>query len=171
MATPLLGTESGANAVKRIRYDHDALIDMILARPEMNQNELAAMIGFSVPWISRVMCSDAFQARLAERKTEIIDPAIKAEIEEKLRVSTRRSLDIVQERLDTLPAGQLRTDLALETLKITTKALGFGAREGGRAIVQNFVVALPEKAENQQKWVEDAKSRIMDVTAKEVTNV
>ena len=54
----------------RIRYTHEGLIDMIIAEPWVSQNELAMRFGYTAPWISTVMTSDAFLAKLEERKAE-----------------------------------------------------------------------------------------------------
>jgi hypothetical protein len=173
MATPLQGTQSGAVALKRVHWQHDTLIDMMLARPEASQDDFAKELGYTPAWLSRIICSDAFQARLAERKTELVDPLIRADIEQKLKFAAHKSLDIIQERMENMPVGGARTELALEVLKITPKALGFGARERGASggIVQNFVVQLPAKVEDQQKWVEQARGgAISDAIVKEASH-
>src|SRR2546421_725388 len=56
--------------VRGLRYTHEAMVDMLIAEPWISQNELAARFGFSPSWISTVICSDAFQAKLAERRGE-----------------------------------------------------------------------------------------------------
>jgi hypothetical protein len=40
-------------------------------------------------------------------------------------------------------------------LEITTKALGYGARQNNLNVQQNFVVALPPKAETAQDWARE----------------
>ena len=148
MAEPLPGTESAARAIRRVRYTHDALIDMIIANPAISQGELAKAFGYTQGWLSRVMNSDAFQARLAARKTEIVDPQLVLSIDEKLRALASKSLDIV---LDKLAATQ-NPDTALKALEITSKALGYGARQQNLNVQQNFVVALPPKAASAEEW-------------------
>lgn len=160
MATALQGTESAANAIGRVRYSHDAMIDLIIARPEVSQGELALHFGYTQPWVSRVMNSDAFQARLAERKTELIDPTITATLDEKLRALAAKSLDVVLEKL-TLTNS---VEVGLKAIEITTRALGYGARQQNVNLQQNFVVALPPKAESEQAWVNaHAGGAIIDV--------
>lgn len=152
MATPLQGTESAANAISRVRFTHDAIIDFILANPAAHQNDLAKEFGFTVPWISRVMCSDAFQARLAERKTELIDPSIIATIEERMRGVTQQSLEILAEKLEATKSA----DLALNVLNVATKALGYGARVAPQVQnTNNFVVVVPPKSQSVEQWAAD----------------
>jgi hypothetical protein len=148
MSTPLMGTDSAAGAIKRVKYTHDALIDMIIANPAISQGELAKAFGYTQGWLSRVMNSDAFQARLAARKTEVVDPQLVLSIDEKLRALASKSLDVV---LDKLVAAQ-NTDTALKALEITSKALGYGARQQNLNVQQNFVVALPPKAASASEW-------------------
>ena len=82
MAEPLMGTESAAGAIQRVKYTHDALIDMIIANPAVSQGQLATAFGYTQGWLSRVMNSDAFQARLAARKMEVVDPQLVLSIDE-----------------------------------------------------------------------------------------
>lgn len=149
MATALAGTASAANAIVRVKYTHDAMIDLIIQNPMVSQGEIAGHFGYTQAWVSRILNSDAFQARLAERRTELIDPTIVATIEEKLRALASKSLDVVMDKLTVTPTG----DMALKALDITTKALGFGARQQNLNVQQNFVVALPPKAASAEQWV------------------
>lgn len=186
MATPLQGTQSAQNAIQRVHYTHDAMIDLILGRPGVSQGEIAKYFGYQEAWVSRIICSDAFQARLAERRTELMDPLIAQTFEERIKGAAATSLEIVQTELDhmaKMPAGNpLRREFGMQALALTTKALGMGARPApGSApanVTNNFVVALPEKAPTAQGWVEEARQRAtstakagaLDVSAKEVSN-
>ena len=148
MAEPLMGTESAAGAIQRVKYTHDALIDMIIANPAVSQGQLATAFGYTQGWLSRVMNSDAFQARLAARKMEVVDPQLVLSIDEKLRALASKSLDVV---LDKLSVTQ-NSDTALKALEVTSKALGYGARQQNLNVQQNFVVALPPKAASASEW-------------------
>lgn len=152
---PLEGTATGRNlGPERVRYTHDAMIDMILANPAISQNELAVTFGYTVGWVSRVIGSDAFQARLAERKVEVVNPEIRQNFEERLKGLALQSLDIVQRKLDATQSP----DLAIKALDLTTKAMGLGAR--AQNIQQNnFVVALPGKVADEQDWAKQAQAQ------------
>ena len=149
MATALEGTESAAGAIARVRYTHDAMIDLLIANPAISQGEVAKHFGYTQGWVSRITNSDAFQARLAERKTELVDPSIVATIDEKMRALASKSLDVVLEKLTVTQ----NPDTALKALEITSKALGYGARQQNLNVQQNFVVALPPKAVDAESWV------------------
>lgn len=113
-------------AIDKIRYSHDAMVDLIVGNPWITQTELAAKFGYTQGWVSQVIASDAFQHRLAERKEQIIDPAIKASFEERLKALALRSHAILMEKLDK-PTHQIPDALALKSLEMATKALGYGA--------------------------------------------
>lgn len=146
---PLEGTESAANAIARVKYTHDAMINLIIGNPAISQGELAKHFGYTQAWVSRIFNSDAFQARLAQRKSDLIDPAIALTVDEKLRAVASRSLDIVLEKLE-LPTASFSD--ALEAATVVTKALGYGARQQNLNVQQNFVVALPPKAADATSW-------------------
>ena len=158
MVTALQGTEFAKNSIARVKYSHDAMIEMMLMEPGVSNGKLAAYFGYTEGWVSRVMNSDAFQARLAERRTEIVDPQILQSFEERIKGLANQSLDVLQAKLDATKSQ----DLALKTFELSTKALGMGARPQnvGPSITQTFVVALPEKVENQQDWADQARQRI-----------
>lgn len=116
-----------AQGIKKVHYTHDAMIDILIGHPSISQNDLAAFFGYSASWISQVLNSDAFKARLAERRGEIIDPTLTATFEEHLKGMAARSLAILEEKLNG-PANLIPDNLALRTLELSTKALGYGAR-------------------------------------------
>lgn len=143
------GYSQDSARLQRVHYTHDAMIDVIIAEPEILQKDLAARFNKSQWWISRIMGSDAFQAALAKRREEITDPFLIATIEERFNGLAMQSIDVLAEKLE----ATQNADLALKALDISSKALGFGARNSKGAPVQNnFVVQLPPKAENSEEW-------------------
>lgn len=114
--------------IQKINYSHDGLINMILAHRGVTQNQLAAHFGYSASWISQIMSSDAFQARLAERAAEIEDPTLRATVEEQIKGMLARSIEILKEKLSR-PAAEVPDNLALRSLELASRALGFGASE------------------------------------------
>lgn len=147
-SAPLVGTESAALAIKRVNYSHDAFIDELIKNPGIQQGQLAQMFGYTQVWVSRVMNSDAFLARLAERKNDLVDPTIAATLEEKFRTLASRSMDIVLEKLEVTK----NPDTALKALELSSKALGYGARQQNLNVQQNFVVAMPTKVQSPEDW-------------------
>ncbi len=134
-------------AIKRVNYSHDGMINLIIAHRGISQNALAAHFGYSASWVSQVMSSDAFQARLMERAAELEDPTIKASIEDGLKGMAARSMEILKEKLAN-PANIVPDNLALRTLELTTRALGYGARESTVNVQVNMEAHLEKLSEN-----------------------
>lgn len=111
--------------LQKISYTHDAMIDLIIQRPDISQGELAELFGYTEGWVSIVKSSDAFQARLEERKGELVDPEIRATIEERFRAVTQQSLRVLAEKL-AKPAQEVPDNLALRCAELGAKALGVG---------------------------------------------
>lgn len=149
MSTQLNTTEFSAKILKKVRYTHDAMIDQIIANPGVSEIELGELFGYSKQWVSRLMCSDAFQSRLALRKEEIVDPKLTATVEERLRGVALASLQIIQENLEAHP----NFGNAMKAAELTLKAGAYGARSQGPQITQNnFVVALPPVIQDEKEW-------------------
>lgn len=143
------GYSQEAQRLERVHYTHDALIDVIMAHPGITQRELAKQFGYSENWISIVMGSDAFQAALAKRRDDLLDPFVIATVEERFRGLANQSINVIAEKLETSRSA----DLALKALDISAKALGFGSRAaGGQTNNTQFVIQLPPKSESAESW-------------------
>lgn len=143
------GDDFSGTRLKRVHYSHEAMIDVIIAEPTLTQNELAKRFERSVSWISIVMGSDSFQAALAKRRDDLTDPFLIATIEERFRGLAQQSLSVIAEKLETTR----NPDLALKALEISSKALGFGARNTNPgSTTNNFVVQLPPKIATAAEW-------------------
>lgn len=156
---PLQGTATGQkHGIVRVTYTHDAMIDVLIANPTISQTELGAKFGYTKGWVSRVLGSDAFQARLAKRKDEIVNPELVQNFEERLQGLANQSLDVIQRKLEATDSS----DLAVKALQLSTTALGFGARPQNIAQqTNNYVVALPAKIENEAEWAQTAKTEVL----------
>jgi len=152
MSDALYGTASAATAIARVSYTHDAMVDLLIANPQITNNALAEAFGYTPAWVSRIKNSDAFQERLSLRKSEIVDPALTMSVEEKLRDLAHRGLDVLAEKMQA-PTVMIPTDTALKVVELSARALGYGARGNGQTNVQNnFVVALPGKVGSEDAW-------------------
>jgi hypothetical protein len=116
------------SVIRKLSYTHDALIDMMIARPELSQGALALHFGYTQGWLCQVMASDAFRARLAERKDALVDPILRLEIEERLKGMMERSMQILMDQLSG-PSATVPYQLAIRALEVSSKAAGFGARQ------------------------------------------
>lgn len=153
-SAPLQGTASAALAIDRVKYSHDGMIDLIIASPQISQTQIAAHFGYSASWVSRIFNSDAFQARLAERKGDLIDPTILISMDERLKTLAAASADILLKKLLVTESP----DMAVKALEVSTKALGYGARPQNQITQNNFVVAMPTKIPNAADWAAKARA-------------
>jgi hypothetical protein len=109
-----------ANEIKNVSYTHDAMIDLIMQDPTVTTSELAQVFGYSPAWVSRILASDSFQSRLAQRKSALIDPIVARSLNDRLRAVAVRSMDVIEERLAAEPSAQY----AIDALELATKGLG-----------------------------------------------
>lgn len=130
-------------AIQKVNYSHDGMINLIIANRGISQNQIASHFGYSASWVSQVMSSDAFQAKLLERASEIEDPTIRATVEEGLKGLISRSVEIIKEKLAG-PVASIPDNLAIRTLELSTRALGMGAK----APVINVGVNVENHLEN-----------------------
>lgn len=145
----MAGESANGLAIAKVSYTHDAMVDLIIARPEISQGEIAKHFGFTPPWISRVIRSDAFKERMAARKGDLVDPLILQSIEERFDILLEQSLEILQTQLRIAPSF----DKALKAAELGSRAMGYGAKA---SVVNNnttFVVAMPQKAKDAEEWL------------------
>lgn len=118
----------------KIRYTHDAMIDMVVENPAIHQNQIAAHFGFTPSWVSTVFTSDAFKAKLAQRRAEVVDPVLQMSLRERIEALTSQSLRVLQEKL-ARPASEVPDLLALKALELGAKAMGLGGNQAPQVVV------------------------------------
>lgn len=115
-------------AIAKISYSHEAMIDLIIANPGISQNAIAARFGLTPSWVSQVIVSDTFQSALAKRRAEVVDPLLIATVEENFKSLVSRSIDVLHQKLNR-PALEIPDNLALRALEIGSRAAGYGAKD------------------------------------------
>lgn len=119
----------------KVSYTHDKMIDYIISQPRITNNQLAALFGYTPPWVSQIMSSDAFKERLAARRTEVTDPTIRAALDcwfpsttESMQHLVEKSLEILKEKLS---QPKVPDAVALKAFELGARGLnigGFGNR-------------------------------------------
>jgi len=127
---------------------HEAIIDQLLIDPGATYGKLSKLTGYSRAWLSKVISSDAFQAKLAQRQAALVDPIILSSIEARLKGTIELSLDIIDERLEAAP----KFDDALAAFSAVSKAMGMGQRVAAPVVQNSFIVRLPEKTLSADQW-------------------
>ena len=138
--------------IAKVRYTHDAAIDMILANPAVSQNALAEEFGYSAAWISIVVNSDAFQTRLAERKKELVDPVIALALEERLKGLAARSIEILMKRMEMEDTPHAAA-VAIKALPVAISGLGLGQQKQAQVANNLYIVQAPPRAPDSQTWL------------------
>jgi len=115
---------------------HRAMVDTILARPEMTMAELGEQYGISPSWTNLIINSVAFKRLLGKRRDEVINPIIIASTEERLQAVVNRSLDVIHEKLSK-SADQVSDNLVLKALEVSTKAMGMGQVKAAAVVIES----------------------------------
>ena len=115
------GREPG-HGILKVSYSHDAMIDLIIQEPTVTMVELAKLFHYSEGWVARVIASDAFKARLAERKEQLVDPHVAQSLNERLQGVAIHAIDLVGQKLE----SEKSASYAMDALGVASKALGLG---------------------------------------------
>ncbi len=62
-------------------FRHQAIMDLIIAQPQMTKGEIAAALGYTQAWLSTLISSDAFQLELGIRRARFSDELDAAAVE------------------------------------------------------------------------------------------
>lgn len=115
---------------QKVSYTHDKMIDYIISQPRVTGGQLARVFGYTQAWISQIMSSDAFKERLALRRQEVTDPAVKAALDvwfpstqESLQHLVDKSLEIITRKLE---ADKVPDNVALKAFELGARGLGIG---------------------------------------------
>ena len=138
--------------IQKVRYTHDALIDMVLAQPTLSQGQLAAIFGYTQSWLSIIMNSDAVRERMEARRKEVVDPVLLATTRDRLEALAQKSAEVLLEKMAVSADG----NLAVKVLDVTSRALGYGARPAGAQVQVNVapVAVVPAKELSSGSWME-----------------
>lgn len=149
----------------RVSYTHDAMIDLIIARPTVTNNELASVFGYTAAWCSMIKSSDAFKARLAARKGELVDPTLTATIEDRIKGITERALQVMAEKLEA-PSAMVPDTLVMRAAEFGAKSLGIGAVPAAPTFDPNHLKDLAHRLVDLQRQHTRGGDDVQDVDAR-----
>lgn len=152
-------------APAKVSYTHDAMIDLIIARPMISNGELASVFGYTAAWCSMIKSSDAFKARLAARKGELVDPTLTATVEDRIKGITERALAVMAEKLEA-PAAFVPDALVMRAAEFGAKALGIGAAPVAPAFDPNHLKDLAHRLVDLQRQQTRGGDNVQDVDAR-----
>lgn len=85
-------------AIQRVSHTHEQIINWLVLHPHLSLRECADHFGYTQPWLSQLIHSDIFQARLKERQMEVA-ARVAQSIPDKLRAVTDIALDKLAEKV------------------------------------------------------------------------
>jgi len=116
---------------------HDILIDWLIANPGRGQmTRCAAEFGFTNAWLSTLVHSDAFQAKLRDRKEEVFETVI-VPLRDKIVGVADRAVEKLGEELEETSDPRLLLDVADKMLHKLGYAPKVNAAPAGTGVVNN----------------------------------
>lgn len=148
----------------KLSYSHDAMVDVLVANPGISQQQLAHLFGYSASWICTIIASDAFKAKLASRRTELVDPTLTLSIEEKFKALAEVS---VEKLLNHLNTPGVAPDILVKAAALGAKAAGIGGNAPTKLVIssEERLKGLSDRLTN---LLNNKREGIIDVQATEV---
>lgn len=150
----------------RLKYSHKALADTIIMNPTLTGKELAEIFGRTPQWVYIVQNSDAFQQYLSQRQAELVDPAFRATLKEKVQALASRSIDVMAEKLDR-SADLVPDTFALRAFELASKAAALGGNAPPPP-PPSGAEYLPEIVERLTRLRGMASGQVVDVPSREI---
>ena len=90
------------NQIAKLSPRHETIITFLIANPQMKRGDIARHFGVTQSWLSVIINSDAFVAKLNKRQDEFHSEATTS-IKEKLNTLAHMSLDRMINAVETVP--------------------------------------------------------------------
>lgn len=140
----LQATTGNYKGIKRCRYSHLDCIDRMLQNPTITTTELAEIYEVTASWISIVINCDAFKVAYADRKAELINPALTATLNERYGALAAKSVEVLLEKLHR-PIEQVSDKLALEAAALGARTMGVGEQKSPGVAAADHLAALAHR--------------------------
>lgn len=131
-----------ADAIKKIGFGHEGLMNSMLAHPEWSSRDHAVALGYTPAWVSQVVNSDMFQAELHSRAREA-GVILGVSIQEKMRATLQLTLEKASERIEN---GACSERFITDTMRNLAATAEFAPRQAPVGPTYNLTVT-PEYLE------------------------
>lgn len=113
-------------SIASLSIRHEAIMDYLIIFPERSKKECAEYFGVSPTWLSQIIHSDAFQARLRDRQDTKFSTLVLT-LKEKMEAAGHRSVEKLAEALEAADPdiAEDRKFIASATDKVLAR-LGYG---------------------------------------------
>lgn len=132
-------TAGGARQIEKVKYSHQAMIDVIITNPGCSQRQLAEYFGYTESWVSTILASDAFQVMLSQRREELVDPILLITVKERMQALAHKSLEKLMQEME---KPMVDPELALKAAALGAKCIGLGE---GRVMGPLQMVVSPDE--------------------------
>lgn len=112
------------NAIKSVSIRHEAIMQFLLANPQVRLQDVAKHFGITQGWLSQVIHSDAFQAMLRERQDVAFHTTV-LPLREKMTLIAHQALDKLEVAIESESDTKVLSGIAegvLDRLGYGTKA-------------------------------------------------
>ena len=138
--------------LQKLSHRHEEILMWLMLNPNKSQGECARELGYTDAWVSQIINSDIFQARLAELREQDFELNVLS-LREKLSAAADLAIDKMMERLEVeTDIDKIRNvgDTALKRLGYGTPANPAQVAIGGRIINNTLIVDGASKAALEQ---------------------
>lgn len=114
--------------IKKLNFSHEAIIRWMLENPEKSLGDCAAHFNYTRSWLSIIVHSDAFQAKLRMLQEEA-DALVVADIPSQLRGTASIAIEALSAQVELAAKDQTPAprDFLLKSSEMLLKSLGYGA--------------------------------------------
>lgn len=116
-------------AVQKLNYRHEHILDLMVSNPDLNKGDIARITGYSQPWISQVISSDAFLREYRRRRQLYVEQVHERTIS-KLYDNVEKAQERIGEYLNQ-PLEEQDPRLILDIKDKALHRLGYAPNKGG----------------------------------------
>jgi len=148
--------------VQRVSHTHNAILDFMVANPTAPLSHVATYFGYTQSWLSTVIHSDAFQARLRERQDTAFNEVVVADLRAKITGVASQAIDKLSEKLAV--AADIRD--VKDSAEMLLRSIGWGQPKAAAAPARqtNIVVLADRESLARSRELMQAASEIADAT-------
>ena len=123
--------------IQKLNVKHVAIMEYLIANPQLKRKDVAAHFMVSEPWLSSVVNSDAFQRQLKEREDQVFS-TVALPLRAKMESIAHKALDCVEERLPSMTDVTEIAEVAVDMLD----RLGFSPKGNAAPLAPQVLVQV-----------------------------
>lgn len=161
-----MAQQDGTPGVQKISVKHTEIMNFMLMNPTQKLADVAKHFGYTQPWLSCIIHSEAFQAQLSIQQEAIFNGTV-LPIKEKMLAMAHQGLDQLSDRMP-----MMKEETVAKVTDSVLDRLGFGSKmnpsappaPGGQV---NLTINLRQELEDARKLI-GSRSAVQPLPALEV---